>query len=427
MRDRTRFSVLVSVVVCLLLAASAWTEDFPQWRGPNRNGHSDEKGLLKEWPKEGPKLLWQVNDLGSGYATPSVAGGRIYLMSNRGLADEYVSALNAKDGKVVWSVRIGKVGNPNQNPNFPAARSTPTVDGALVYALGSDGDLVCLDSATGKVRWTKSLRGDFAGLAPTWAYAESPLVDGDVLVSVPGGSDATIVALDKRNGNVIWKSAVPGGGMAGYASVIIDNTGGVKQYIAYLASGLVGVEAKTGRFLWKYEKTKGSMGMSIQTPVAGDGLVYSGAGRVGGGAVRLKADQGTVTAEEAYFDPRLPTAIGGTVLVGASLYGTSQTMMCVDYKTGQVKWNERGIGAASLLYAEGLLYLHGENGEVALIEASPDAYKERGRFTPPTPPSHKAMEQSWAYPVIADGRLYIRDADTMWCYDIRVSGTPTSR
>ncbi len=419
MRDRTRWAVLVSVLACLLPAASAWTQDFPQWRGPNRNGHSAEKGLLKEWPREGPRLLWQVNDLGSGYATPSVAGGRIYLMSNRGLADEFVSALNAKDGKVIWSVRIGKVGNPNQNPNFPAARSTPTVDGAVVYALGSDGDLVCLESATGKVRWTKSLRADFAGLAPTWAYAESPLVDGDVLVCVPGGSDATIVALDKRNGNAVWKSAVPGGGMAGYASVIIDNTGGVKQYVAYLASGLVGVEAKTGRFLWKYEKTKGSMGMSIQTPVAGDGLVYSGAGRVGGGAVRLKADQGAVAAEEAYFDPRLPTAIGGTVLVGPNLYGTSQAMMCVDYKTGQVKWTERGVGAASLLYAEGLLYLHGENGEVALIEASPEAYRERGRFTPPTPPSHKAMEQAWAYPVIADGRLYIRDADTMWCYDIR--------
>jgi outer membrane protein assembly factor BamB len=378
MRNRTRGAVLVSVLVCLPLTTSAWARDFPQWRGPNRNGHSDAKGLLKEWPTEGPKLLWQVDDLGSGYGTPSVAGGRIYLMSNRGLADEFVSALNASDGKLVWPVRVGKVGNPNQNPNFPAARSTPTVDGALVYALGSDGDLVCLESATGKVRWAKSLRGNFAGLAPTWAYAESPLVDGDVLVCVPGGSDATIVALDKRTGNVIWKSAVPGGGVAGYASVIIDNTGGVKQYIAYLAGGLVG-----------------------------------------GGAVRLTADQGTVTAEEAYFDPRLPTAIGGTVLVGPYLYGTSQTMMCVDYKTGQIRWNERGIGPASLLHAEGLLHVRGENGEVALVDASPEAYRERGRFTLPNPPSRKAMEQSWAYPVIADGRRYIRNADTMWCSDIR--------
>jgi outer membrane protein assembly factor BamB len=422
MRSHTRWAILLSVTVCGLWRVGAWAADWPQWRGVNRTGHSSETGLLKEWPKEGPKLLWQVNDLGRGYATPSVAGGRIYLMANQGLEDEFVIALSVADGKRVWSTRVGKVGNPDQKPNFPAARSTPTVDGTAIYALGSDGDLVCLDAATGTLRWKKSLRTDFGGLAPTWAYAESPLVDGDVLICVPGGSDATIVALDKRNGNVIWKSPVPGGGMAGYASVITDNIGGIKQYVAYLASGLVGVEAKTGRFLWKYEKTKGSMGMSMATPVASEGYVYSGATRVGGGAVKLTVVQGTVMAEEAYFDPKLPTAIGGTVLVGPYLYGTSQAMMCVEFKTGQVKWNERSIGAASLVYADGLLYLHGEGGEVALVDASPEAYREKGRFTPPNAPAHgNQMEKSWAYPVIADGRLYIRDLDTLWCYDIRAA------
>ncbi len=422
MRNSARWVVLFSVLVCLVVAAGGWAEDWPQWRGPDRNGHSGEKGLLKEWPKEGPPLLWQANDLGSGYSTPSVTGGRVYFMNNRGLEDEFVTALNAKDGKVLWSTRIGKVGNPDQRPNFPAARSTPTVDGELLYALGSDGDLVCLESATGKVRWKKSLRDDFGGLAPTWAYAESPLVDGDVLACTPGGSDATIVALNKRDGSVIWKSAVPGGGMAGYASLVIDNAGGIRQYLAYLANGLVGVDAETGKVLWRYEKTKGAMGMSIQTPVAGGDLVYTGASRVGGGAVRLEADQGAVTAEEVYFDSGLPTAIGGTVLVGDYLYGTSQALMCVDYETGQLEWSERSIGPASLAFADGLLYLHGENGEVALIEASPAAYREKGRFTPPNLPKRKnEMEKSWAYPVIADGRLYIRDADTIWCYDIRAA------
>jgi outer membrane protein assembly factor BamB len=422
MHGTLRGKIFLSVSVCLLLTAGVWTADWPQFRGPNRDGHSTETGLLKEWPKEGPRLVWQVNDLGRGYATPSVAGGRIYLMSNQGLEDEFVSALDVKDGKKIWSTRIGKVGNPNQQPNFPAARSTPTVDRELLYALGSDGDLVCLDAATGKVRWQKSLRTDFGGAAPTWAYAESPLVDGDVLACVPGGAEATIVALNKRTGAVIWKSAVPGGGMAGYASLVIDNTGAVKQYIAYTANGLVGVEAKTGKFLWRYDRTKGSQGMSIQTPVARDGLVYTGASRVGGGAVRLTVAGGSVTAAEAYFDLRLPTAIGGTVLVGDYLYGTSQTVMCVDFKTGQVKWNERGIGAASLAYADGLLYLHGEDGTVALIEATPEAYKEHGRFTPPNQPAHgSGMEKSWTYPVIADGRLYIRDLETMWCYEIRAA------
>ena len=420
MRSTIRLKIFLSISLCLLLTASAWTEDWPQFRGPNRDGRSSETGLLKEWPKDGPKLLWQVSDLGRGYATPSVAGGRIYLVSNQGLQDEFVSALDVKDGKKIWSTRIGKVGNPNQQPNFPAARSTPTVDGTVLYALGSDGDLMCLDAATGKVRWQKSLRTDFGGLAPTWAYAESPLVDGDVLACVPGGTDATIVALDKRTGEVIWKSAVPGGGMAGYASLVIDTTGGIKQYIAYMANGLVGVDAKTGKFLWRYDRTKGSQGMSIQTPVARGGLVYSGASRVGGGAVRLNVAQGSVTADEAYFDLRLPTAIGGTVLVGDYLYGSSQTAMCVDFKTGQVKWSDRSIAPASLAYADGLLYLHGEDGNVALIEATSEAYRERGRFTPPNQPAHgNGMEKSWAYPVISDGRLYIRDLGTLWCFDIR--------
>jgi outer membrane protein assembly factor BamB len=421
MRNTNQWIVFFGISVCLLLAASAATEDWPQWRGLNRDGQSRETGLLKEWPKEGPKLLWQVNDLGKGYATPSVSGGRIYLMSNQGLEDEFVSALDVKDGKKIWSTRIGKVGNPDQRPNFPAARSTPTVDGAVLYALGSDGDLVCLESATGKLRWQKSLRSDFGGLAPTWAYAESPLVDGDVLACVPGGKDSTIIALNKRSGDVIWKSVVPGGDMAGYASLVIANAVGIKQYVAYTANGLVSVDAKTGKFLWRYEKTKGSMGMSIQTPVARDGYVYSGASRVGGGAVKLNAVQGTVTAEEAYFDPKLPSAIGGEVLVGNFLYGSGgQSLMCVEYQTGQIKWNDRSIAPGSLCYADGLLYMHGEEGDVALIEATSDVYRERGRFTPPGQPKHNnSMEKSWAYPVIANGRLYIRDLDTMWCYDIQ--------
>lgn len=294
----SRWRVILSVAACVVFGAGLRAADWPQWRGVNRDGHSSEKGLLKEWPKDGPKLLWQVNDLGRGYATPSVAGGRIYLMANQGLDDEFVVALKASDGKKAWSTRIGKVGNPDQKPNYPGARSTPTVDGTVVYALGSDGDLVSLDAATGTLRWKKSLRADFAGMVPTWAYAESPLVDGNMLLCVPGGSDATIVALDKRDGSVIWKSAVPGGGMAGYASLIVDTTGGVKQYIAYMANGLVSVEAKTGKFLWKDEKTKGSMGMSMASPVAAGGYVYSGATRVGAGAVKLTASQGGVTAEK---------------------------------------------------------------------------------------------------------------------------------
>jgi outer membrane protein assembly factor BamB len=173
------------VMSVLLMEVLARANDWPQWRGPNRDGHSKETGLLKEWPKDGPSAVWQVKDLGGGYSTPSVAGGRLYVMTNKGLADEFVVARDTKDGRLVWSTRIGKVGNPDQQPSYPAARSTPTVDGAALYALGSDGDLVCLETATGKVRWRKSLRADVGGQPGTWAYAESPLVEGDVVVSTP--------------------------------------------------------------------------------------------------------------------------------------------------------------------------------------------------------------------------------------------------
>src|SRR4051812_672704 len=188
-----RWIGLLAAAVALLGAVPLHAADWPQWRGPQRNGISQEKGLLKEWPKEGPKLIWQVKEIGSGYSTPAVVGDRFYLLSNKGTDDEYVQARSVKDGSLVWSTHLGKVGNPDQQPSYPASRSTPTVDGTLLYALSSDGDLVCLETASGKIRWQKNLRTEFGGLPGQWAYSESPLVDGDVLLCTPGGSEATLL------------------------------------------------------------------------------------------------------------------------------------------------------------------------------------------------------------------------------------------
>jgi outer membrane protein assembly factor BamB len=379
---------------------------------------------LKQWPKEGPKLLWQVNDIGDGYSTPSIVGKRIYLMSNRGLENEFVQALSSQDGKVIWTTRVGNVGNPNQNPSYPKARSTPTVDGNLIYALGSDGDLACLEAASGKIRWQKNIRKEFGGEPGEWAYAESPLVDGDVVVVTPGGAAATMVALNKKTGALIWKSAIPGGDPAGYASAIVVQGAGRKQYVQCLSKGMVGVDAKTGQFLWRYkEVAKGPA--QYFTPVARGEYVYAGALGVGGGMVRLKLDGSGVAAEQVYFTRGLPNGIGGAVLIGETLYGTEvgATLVAADFITGKVKWQDKCIGWASVAYADGLLYLHGINGEVALVEASSDAYHEKGRFTPPAQPTKKQAgpfpEGSFAYPVIANGRLYIRDLGTLWAYDIK--------
>ena len=403
----------------------ASTSDWPQWRGPDRNGTSKETGLLKQWPKEGPKLLWQVNDIGDGFSTPSVVGNRIYLMSNRGMENEFVQALSTKGGKVIWTARVGNVGNPNQNPPYPKARSTPTVDGNFIYALGSDGDLACLDAKSGKIRWQKNIRKDFGGQPGEWAYAESPLVDGDVVVVTPGGEQATMVALNKKTGALIWKSTVPGGDPAGYTSAIIVQAAGRKQYVQYLSKGLIGVDAKTGQFLWRYkEVAKGPA--QYFTPIARGEYVYGGALSVGGGLVRLKPDSNGVVAEQVYFERGLPNGLGGAVLVGEYLYGTDISpgpLVAAEFATGKVKWKSDSIGRVSIAYADGLLYLHGMEGDVALIEATPEAYREKGRFTPPAQPKHKQVgpfpESAFAHPVIANGRLYIRDLGTLWVYDIK--------
>ena len=425
MKTKQRLAVALASIpfVSFIAPSRGPAADWPQWRGPDRNGISKETGLLKEWPAEGPKLLWQATGIGGGYSTPVVVGDRLFLLANEGNENEYVKALDLKEkGKEIWRQRLGKVGNPDQRPAYPAARSTPTVDGELLYALGSDGDLACLETATGKERWKKSLRAEFAGQPGKWAYAESPLIDGDVLICTPGGSEGTLVALEKKDGGLRRKGAVPGGDAAGYASVIIVEAGGVKQYVQFVEKGLVGVEAKTGRFLWRYDKTAQTSPANIPTPVALGNAVYSGTGRGGGGLVKLVAADGKFTAEEVYFNAKLPTSIGGSVLIGDHLYGTaSQGLLCVEFKTGQVKWQERGIGPASLCFAEGRLYLHGENGDAALVEAAPEAYREKGRLTPPGQPD-RGSSKAWAYPVVAGGRLYLRDLDVLWCYDVKAPG-----
>jgi len=410
---------VLALGACALLPRLQAT-DSPQWRGPDRNGTAAETGLLAEWPKDGPKLAWTVAHCGSGYSTPSVVGDRIYLLGNEGLENESVLALSGADGAKVWATRLGKVGNPGQKPSFPGARSTPTVAGSVLYALGSDGDLACLETATGKVRWQKNLRAEFAGKPGEWAYSESPLVDGDTVIVTPGGGEATVVALDARTGDTRWKFASPEGDEAGYASAIAVRSGGGRQYVQLLQKGLVGLDAASGRLLWRWGKTVSKYGANIPSPLLADGLIYAASAGTGGGAIQLKPGGGTAF-DELYFESKLPTAIGGTVQVGNHLYGTTgQALLCFEAGTGKLKWEDRSIGTASLYHAGGLLFLHGENGAVALVEPSPDGYREKGRFTPPGAPAKSSpMEKSWAYPVVANGRLYLRDHGTLWCYHVK--------
>jgi outer membrane protein assembly factor BamB len=264
------FFVAVAVgMISMLSGAADWT----QFRGPQRNGASLETGLLQEWPKDGPKLIWQVKDIDEGYGTPAVIGQRLYLLSSKGLDNEFVQAISSNDGKRIWSTTIGKVGNPNQVPPYPKARSTPTVDGAFLYAFGSDGDIACLKAAGGKTLWQKNVRKEFGGKPGIWAYAESPLIDGDAVVVTPGGSEATILKLNKKTGTILWKSAVPGGDAAGYSSLAVIEAAGRKQYVQFLEQGLVGVDAATGKFLWRYTGMVGTPA-NMCMPVVSGSYIY---------------------------------------------------------------------------------------------------------------------------------------------------------
>jgi outer membrane protein assembly factor BamB len=418
MATTKRFSTVA--LAGLLVSLSVMADDWPQWRGPHRDSHSSETGLLQQWPKDGPKLLWKINAAGSGYSTPSVVGGRLFLMGNRGLDNEFAEALSVQDGKPIWSTRIGKVGNPDQQPKFPAARSTPTVDGEFLYTLSSDGVLACLETGTGHLIWQKNLRSDFGGKPGAWAYAESPLIDRDTLVVTPGGSPATLVALKKGTGEVIWKCPSPEGDEAAYSSAITLTIGGVKQYVQLLQKGLVGVEASNGKLLWRYGKAVSRYGANIPTPLANEGLIYVAAAGTGGGAIKVNVENGRFEPQTVYFQSKFPTANGGAVTVGDLLFGTTaEALLCIDFVTGKQRWEERALGAASLCYADHRLYLHGENGEVALVEPSAAGYEEKGRFAPPDQPERlNDMEKSWTYPVVTNGRLYIRDHNMLWCYAV---------
>jgi outer membrane protein assembly factor BamB len=388
--------------------------DWPQWQGPERNALSRETGLLETWPKDGPPLAWKVKDLGGGYSTPSIAEGRIYGMSFRG-KDEVVWALDETNGRELWSKRIAVAVAPRAGPGKEGSRCTPTVDGDRLYALGVNGDLVCLKVADGKEVWHKNLVKDFGGAIPSWGYSESPLVDGNKLIVTPGRKQATLAALNKLTGETIWTSQVPQGDGAAYSSVVAFEALGRREYVQFMSGGVVGISAEDGKFLWRYNKP--SAGINCSTPVCWGDCVFAAAsyGR-GGGLVKLSRDGDKVKADEVYFTKHMKNHHGGMVLVNGYLYGSNEGLLaCLEYKTGKVMWEHRNPGKGSILYADGRLYYRNEGGPIFLVEANPKKYVEQGRFNQP----ERSRSPAWSHPIIANGKLYIRDQSVLFCYDVK--------
>lgn len=414
----SRLRMFAASLLVVLFATPLIAEDWPQFRGPNRDGVSKEKGLLQSWPENGPPLAWSIKGLGSGFSSVSVAKDRIYTLGNqddkakkRGRLT-YLVALNRKDGSPVWTSEVG--------PQGGSLGSTPTVDGDLIFALGQEGDLVCIDR-NGKRVWHRQLLNEFGGVKGPWNYCESPLVDGDRVIVTPGGRDSTMVALDKKTGKTIWECPIATKhNEAGYSSVVVANVGGVKHYVQLFNGGLVGVSTQ-GKVLWTHEKLGGNTA-NVPTPIVIGDTVFSsiGYGR-GASLMKLKADGQSVSAEELYYKSELTNKHGGVVQVGDYVYGDTDDSghpFCAELKTGKVKWKRKDQGdgqhSAAVTYADGRLYFHYQNGYVALVKAVAADYEEVGGFRPA-----KLNGESWAHPVISDGRLYLREGDFLNCYDIR--------
>jgi outer membrane protein assembly factor BamB len=405
-------------------AAELNAPEWPQWRGPKRDGLSSDTGLLTKWPKDGPKLVWEAQGAGRGYSSLAITGGRIYTMGDRlpsaDSTDTHVIAFDQATGKEIWKSQIGPA--HDQPPNRHGARSTPTVDGELLYALSPNGNLVCLESATGKERWRKSLRVDFKGKkGDGWEYSESPLVDGERVICTPGGADATMVALNKRTGALVWKASVADSTGAGHASIVTAEINGVRMYVQTIASAALGVNAKDGKVLWTYPIPRTTA--VIPTPIVRHDHVFVCAGYGRGGAL-LKltpTGDGGIKADEVYpFNRALANKHGGVLLISDYLYaGRDETpvIFCAELMTGKVRWEKRGTGNASaaVAYADGHLYIRFANAQMALAKASPDEYAEISTFKIP----HSGELPSWSHPVIVGGRLYLREQDWIMCYDVR--------
>ena len=411
MGNRTVPLVAAAFIVSVIaLNAQSSSVDWPQWRGPDRNGISKETGLLSQWPRSGPPVAWSAAMLGAGYGSISVQGDRVYVQGMRN-RQSVVSTLNRADGKQVWVRILGPAGD---NDRGPGPRSTPTIDGDRVYALSETGDLACLRVADGSVIWQRNILKDFRGSNPYWLLSESPLIDGNLVIVTPGGRGAGVVALDKMSGMTVWTSKDLSDG-AGYASPIVADVGGVRTIMTFTADAGVGVRASDGKLMWR-NSTAANGTANIATPVYSDGKVFFTSSYGAGAALLgLRASGGEVRAQEIYSTRDMKNHHGGVVLVNGYIYGFNDSILtCLEFASGKMVWRDRSVGKGAISYADGHLYILSEDNIVGLVEATPAGYREKGRFT--------IADQglpSWAHPVVSGGRLYIRNQGTLTSYDVR--------
>jgi outer membrane protein assembly factor BamB len=407
----------------LLLAGPAAADDWTQWQGPDRNNVSKETGLLKTWPKGGPKLLWTFSEAGMGYTAPAVVGDRLYTMGGTGGKD-YLFALEAKTGKKVWAAPLGPMFEQNRGDG---PRGTPTVDGDRLYLITGSGNLICLQTADGKEVWRKGLRTDLGGnMQSGWGYSESPLVDGDQVVCTPGGRLGAVAALDKKTGAVTWRSK-DFTDKAAYSSLVVANFGGERQYVQMTGESVAGVAAKDGKLLWRFARP--SRIAAIPTPVVfGDHVYVSSGYGTGCALLKVRKDGDKFQADQVYANRNMTNHHGGVVLLDGHVYGygDGKGWACQNVLKGDLAWQDnRKLAKGSVAYADGHLYCYSErDGTLVLVPATTAGWKEDGRMSLPRKstlerPSAQSSNNVWTHPVVANGRLYLRDQDLIFCFDVK--------
>lgn len=384
-------------------------EDWSQWRGPERTGVSQEVGLLKEWPSGGPERLWSIMGLGDGYGAVAVKGEEIFVQGTEDRRSA-VFAVDRATGGILWVTSLGRSRDDSRGGG---PRGTPTVDGERMYVLTENGDLACLKAKDGSISWQSNILSDFGGRNPPWLISESPLVFGNHLIVTPGGPNAGIVALDKISGKTIWTSDELSD-QAAYSSSVIANIQGVQTIMTFTDNAAVGIRARDGKLMWRYTRVANSTA-NVATPIFHqDKVFFTSAYGTGSALLALKVQDGEVRAEEVYFSRDMQNHHGGVVLVGGYLYGFSNRILtCVNFETGKRVWRSRSVGKGSLTYADGHLYLVSEDNVVGLAEATPEGYKEKGRFI-----IQDSGWPSWAHPVVNEGVLYIRNQTALTAYNV---------
>ncbi len=408
---------------CFLLflagVLTVYSQEWNAWRGPNHDGKSVDVDLLEIWPKEGPELLWETDGVGEGYSNLVFSDTQIFTEGDEG-DDTYLYFLDRANGKIVRKVKVGSGGDIG---GYRGPRSTPCTDGLFVYTLNQKGVLTCVEIATGKIVWTKHYQDDFQGkmmksqhLNLDWGVSESPLIDDNRLICSPGGEKGTFVALDKRTGDLIWRTTAitDGSTYCSVQPVVIDK---VRQYLVVSHNAVAGIDPKNGSLLWKAEFP--GITAVANDPVYNDGIVFISSGyNVGAYAWNVCKNGDKFVVQSLFHERKADNKHHGMILVGDFVYYASDrgSFMCVELKTGKIQWDYREMrGKTAITFADGKLILRKENsGEIILVDPTPKQYRELARFQQP----HRSKKNAWTYPVVVDKKLYIRDQNKIFCFDL---------